>query len=236
MGDPPLSMAGTSKLPSGNWAAGRPVSPRFYRNAMSATTFPLSLRLRQKAASGCRLNLKHRLALHSAIRSGFLNGQQSRKCRGQSRSGDIPVCLLPHDVSVDDPAITDNVGSARAGGQISHAVSNHGDTSVRRGNPSADDRLAVAATERRTGVEALIGAGRIKIYLHCMDLCWHKAQDAHELRDSLEQSTRDNIDSLAMPPQRGDGLRRSADHFVGIAPCEPSKSRSVGPYQLEAFG
>src|SRR4029453_19022494 len=69
-----------------------------------------------------------------------------------------------------------------------------------------------------------------------MNLCWRKAQGTRELGDSLEQSTRDNVDSLAMSPQHGDGLCRSADHFVGIAPCEPSKSRSVGPHQVEAFG
>jgi hypothetical protein len=48
---------------------------------------------------------------------------------------------------MDDATITDNIGSARAGGQIGHPVTNDGDITVHCRNPSADNGFAVAATK-----------------------------------------------------------------------------------------
>src|ERR671911_374225 len=70
------------------------------------------------------LNGRSRLVL-------FFLGQQGRE-RGDERGrSDITVCLLQHYVSMDDATKTNDIGPARSGGQISHAISNHGDIPVR---------------------------------------------------------------------------------------------------------
>src|SRR5215471_6004726 len=52
----------------------------------------------------------------------------------------------------------------------------------------------------------------------------------------LGVATRHNVDSLAMPLQPSDGPGSSARHFLRVAVCQPSKCRSVRPYQVETLG
>ena len=88
-----------------------------------------------------------------------------RACQQGSR--DVTVRLLQHYVSMDDTAITNNIGSALAAPN-GHAFTDHNTLPCFAG-VFGRSGFAVAATEWRANLKTLVSARRVKMHSYSMN-------------------------------------------------------------------